>query len=111
MKCSCRSVNSWQGPTSRALRDFATLDYYDGIVTAVGSCSTCSVPYVVSLVSWRPSESRLRIYGVSEITPAWFSTARDRLLARQRSVAHGESHFTDQYEEAIATLLASAPKP
>jgi len=111
MGCKCKSPEFWKGPTSAVFSDLVTLDYYDGPTTVVSKCTACGTPRLLSVISWQPGLSPVRVFGVAEITSEQFSKIKEKLAARERLVAAGQSDLGDDYEESLSGLLRESPSP
>jgi hypothetical protein len=111
MGCKCKSPELWKGPTLAVFSDLVTLDYYDGPTTAVSKCTACGSPRLLSVISWKPGLSPIRVFAVAEITSQQFSRIKDKLVARERLVAAGQSDLGSDYEESLSGLLRESPSP
>jgi hypothetical protein len=111
MSCKCKSPEFWRGPTSAVFSDLLTLDYYDGPTTAVCKCAGCGSPKLLSVISWKPGLSPLRVFGVAVITSVQFRKIQDQLLVREWKMADGKSELGDDYEESLAGLIRESPSP
>lgn len=111
MACKCKSPECWKGPTSAVFSDLVTLDYYDGPTTAVSKCAACGSPRLLSVIAWKPGLSPVRVFGVAEITSEQFSRIKNKLVARERLVAAGQSDLGNDYEESLSGLLRESPSP
>ncbi|HSA02967.1 MAG TPA: hypothetical protein P5055_19725 [Candidatus Paceibacterota bacterium] len=111
MSCRCKSPEFWKGPTSAVFSDLLTLDYYDGPTTALCKCVVCGSAKLLSIISWEPSISPIRVFGVAGITSQQFDRIRDQLKVQEHMVAAGRSDHDSDYVNALSGLLREAPSP
>ena len=87
-----------------------TLDYYDGPIIIVCKCVDCSSPKLLSVVSWKPDVSRIRIFGVTEVTLDWVTEVMERASSGERISAIGHvDPYDDDHEKRLSALLEKAP--
>lgn len=100
--CICSQPELWTGATSRVFTDFNVLDFYDGPATVLCKCQGCGAPKLVSVISWRPSASRIRLFGVAQLETSVNAKGQCEAILRNRAV---EANKGDDYEIALKRLL------
>jgi hypothetical protein len=71
----------------------------------------CGSAKLVSIISWEPSLSPVRVFGVAGISSEQFDKIRNQLTVQERMVAAARSDHDNDYASALSALLREAPTP
>ncbi len=102
--CICGNTLLWPEKTGTWLQNIIILDWYDGIMTMVCRCKVCRKPKLISVISWQPDVSSIRVFGVADLTP----TAFEQVEVSGRQFMGPAQH---DYKVFLADLFNDAPLP